>query len=67
MIYNKNKADEVSANLENLCKRNDIEVISHRNANPKTHLNSGRLDFNDSEVSALVRNFRDFLNNFDEI
>ena len=56
MIYNKT----------NLCKRNDIEVISHRNANPKAHLNSGRLHFNDSGVSALVRNFRD-LNNFDEI
>ena len=63
----KTKADEINAKLEKLCKVNNIEIISHRNVNPKINLNRGRLHFIDSGVSVFVRNFRNFLNNFDEI
>ena len=42
-------------------------MISHRNINPKKHLNRSRLHLNDAGVSFFVRNFRDFLNNFDKI
>ena len=42
-------------------------MISHRNINPKRHLKRSRLHLNDAGVSLFVRNFRDFLNNFDKI
>ena len=42
-------------------------MISHRNINPKRHLNRSRLYLNDVGVSLFVRNFSDFLNNFDKI
>ena len=40
-------AEEVSANFEKLCKVNNVEVISHRNVNPKKHLNTVSLHYND--------------------
>ena len=61
------KADEFNIILEELCNANDVGMISHRNINPKRHLNRSRLHLNDVGVSLFVRNFRDFLNNFDEI
>ena len=67
-VYKK-KADEEKANLEKLCERNNIEIVSHRNVNPKRHLNRGRLHFNDSGVSVFARNvfLKNFLNNFEEL
>ena len=62
---NKKKADEVNIILEELCNANNVGMISHRNINPKRHLNRSRLHLNDAGVSLFVRNFRDFLNNFD--
>ena len=64
---NKKKVDEVSTILEELCKANNVGIISHRNINPKRHLNRSRLHLNDAGISLFVRNFRDFLNNFDKI
>ena len=64
---NKKKVDEVNTILEELCKANNVGIISHRNINPKRHLNRSRLHLNDAGVSLFVRNFRDFLNNFDKI
>ena len=52
--------------LEVLCNANNVGMISHRNINPKRHLNRSRLHLNDARVSLFVRNFRDFLNNFDK-
>ena len=63
---NKIKADEVNIILEQLCNANNVGMISHRNINPKRHLNKSRLHLNDAGVSLFVRNFRDFLNNFDK-
>ena len=64
---NKKKADEVNIILEELCNVNNVGMISRRNINPKRHLNRSILHLNDAGVSLFVRNFRDFLNNFDEI
>ena len=64
---NKKKVDEVNTILEKLCKANNVGIISHRSINPKRHLNRSRLHLNNAGVSLFVRNFRDFLNNFDKI
>ena len=60
------KADEVNIILDELFNANNVDVILHRNINPKRHLNRSRLYLNDAGVSLFVRNFRDFLNNFDK-
>ena len=67
MMKIKKKKVEVNIIFEELCKANNIDIISHRNINPKRHLNRSRLHLNDAGVSLFVRNFRDFLNNFDKI
>ena len=59
--------DTVNIILEKLCNENNVGMISHRNINPKRHLNRSRLHLNDPGVSLFVRNFRNFLNNFDKI
>ena len=64
---NLKKVGEVNIILEELCKSNNVSMILHRNINPKRHLNRSRLHLNDTGVSLFVRNFRDFLNNFDKI
>ena len=64
---NKKEVDEVNIMLEELCKANNVGMISHRNINTKRHLNRSRLHLNDAGISLFVRNFRDFLNNFDKI
>ena len=61
------KADEVNIILEELCNLNNVGMISQRDINPKRHFNRGRLHLNDAGVSLFVRNFKDFLNNFDKI
>ena len=61
------KKSEVNIPLEKLYKANIVGMISHRNINPKRHLNRSILYLNDASVSLFVRNFRDFLNNFDKI
>ena len=63
---NLKNADDVNIILEELCDSNNVGMISHRNINPKRHLNRSRLHLNDAGVSLFVRNFRNFLNNFDK-
>ena len=53
-------ADEVSVNLEKLCRVNNIEVISHRNVNPKKHLNTGSLHYNDQFLLETLEIFFSF-------
>ena len=64
---NEKKADEVNIILEELCNANNVCMILHRNVDLKRHLNKSRLHLNDAGVFLFVRNFRDFLNNFDKI
>ena len=63
-IYKK-IADEVSANLEKLCRVNNIEVISHRNVNPKKHLNTGSLHYNDQFLLETLEIFEKKLTRHD--
>ena len=57
MMKIKKKVDEINIILEELCKPNNVGMISHRNTNPKRHLNRSRLHLNDAGVSLFVRNF----------
>ena len=66
MINIKN-ADDVNTILEELCNANSVGMMLHRTINPKRYLNRSRLHLNDAGISLCVRNFRDFLNNFDKI
>ena len=66
MMKIKKETDEANIILEELCNANNVGTISPRNINPKRHLNRSRLHLNDADVSTFVRNFRDFLNNFDK-
>ena len=47
--------------LKELCEANNVGMISHRNINPKRHLNRSRLQLNDAGVSLFNSNFRDLL------
>ena len=67
MMKSKKKVDEFNIVLEELCKANNVGMVSHRKINPKRHLNRSRLHLNDAGVSLFVRNFKDFLNNFNKI
>ena len=51
---NKKKVDEVNTILEKLCKANSVGIISHRNINPKRHLNRSRLHLNNADVYIVL-------------
>ena len=58
--------DEVNANLEEICVKEGIPIITYSNINPKRHLNESRLHINYAGgISVLARNFKDFLTNSD--
>ena len=61
----KTKADEVNKILEEVCGKKGIPLIRNNNINSKRHLNKSKLQLNDTKVSALVRNFKTFLTNFE--
>ena len=48
------KVDEVNIILEELCKANNVGMISHRNINTKRYLNRSRLHLNDAGISLFV-------------
>ena len=45
----------------------NMHFICHSNINVKQHLNRSNLHLNDHGISALVRNFKNFLKNFDSV
>ena len=51
--------------LEEICGKKGIPLIRNNNINSKRHLNKSKLQLNDTKVSALVRNFKTFLTNFE--
>ena len=63
IIYRKKLEEVVFVEEEFLHKKISNEDIY----NPKRHLNRSRLHLNDADVSLFVKNFRDFLNNFEKI
>ena len=44
-----------------------MHFICHSNINIKPHLNRRNLHLNDHGISALVKSFKNFLNNFDSV
>ena len=60
----KEKAAEVNKCLVSKCRQKDIPLISHDNIIPKRHLNKSKLHFNNYGNGVLVRNLKQFLNNY---
>ena len=59
------KAEAVNKLLKDTCTYENIHFICHSNIKP--HLNRRNLHLNDHGISALVKNFKNFLNNFDSV
>ena len=59
----KEKAEAVSKILKDTCTKENM----HSNTNVKWHLNKSDLDLNDNGISAIVRNFKNFLSNFESV
>ena len=57
------KAIAVNEVLKDTCTKENM----HSNINVRRHLNRNNLHLNDNGISALVRNFKKFLNNFELI
>ena len=63
----KEKAEAVNKVLKDTCAKENMHFICHSNINAKRHLNRSNLHLNDNGISALVRNFKNFLNNFESV
>ena len=63
----KEKAEAVNKLLKNTCTEENMHIICHSNINVIRHLKRSNLHLNDHGISALVRNFKNFLNNFDSV
>ena len=60
------EAEAVNKLLKDTCTEENMHFICLSNVNDKRHLNSN-LHLNDHGISALVRNFKNFLNNFNSV
>ena len=65
--YYKEKTEAVNKVLKGTCTKENMHFICHSNINVKRHLNRSNLHLNDNGISALVRNFKNFLNNFESV
>ena len=63
----KEKAEAVNKVLKDTCTKENMHFICHSNINVKRHLNRSNLHLNDNGISALVRNFKNFSNNFESV
>ena len=63
----KEKAEAVNKLLKDTCTKENMHFICHSNINVKRYLNRSNLHMNDNGISALVRNFTNFLNNFGSV
>ena len=63
----KEKAEAVNKLLKDKCTEENMHFICHSNINLKRPLNRSNLHLNDNGISALVRNFKNFLNNFESV
>ena len=63
----KEKAGAANKLLKDTFTEENMHLICHSNINAKRHLNKSNLHLNDHGISALVRNFKNFLNNFDSV
>ena len=58
------KANGVNECLEVQCKDHNVDFISHKNINPRAHLNQDRLHLNRKGQHMMGNNFSTFVNNF---
>ena len=58
------KAKGVNESLEVQCKDHNVDFISHRNINPRTHLNQDHLHPNRKGQYMMGNNFSPFINDF---
>ena len=58
------KAKYVNECSELHCKDHNVDFISHKNINLRSHLNQDRLHSNRKEKHMLGNNFTTFINNF---
>ena len=65
--YYKEKAEAVNKVLKDTCAKENIHFICHSNINVKRDLNRSNLHLIDNEISALARNFKNFLNNLQSV
>ena len=63
----KEKAEAVNKVLKDTFTKENMHFICHNNINVKRHLNRSNLHLNDNGISALVRNFKNFLGNFQSV
>ena len=56
------KVEKLNTLLNEFCKYNGVDTISHNNIKVKKHLNKGNQHLKEKGVSSFVRNFRDYLN-----
>ena len=63
----KQKAEAVNTLLKDTCTEENMHFICRSTINVKRHLNRSNLHRNDHGTSALVRNFKNFLNNCDSV
>ena len=62
-IFSK-KTKNVNDCLEIQCKYRNVDFISHKNVNPRSHLNQDRLEQNRKGQHMMRNNFSTFINNF---
>ena len=63
----KGKSETVNKLLKDTYTKEDMHLICHSDINVKRHLNRSNLRLNNNGISALVRNFKKFLKNFDSV
>ena len=63
----KGKSETVNKLLKDTYTKEDMHLICHSDINVKRHLNRSNLRLNTNGISALVRNFKKFLKNFDSV
>ena len=62
-IFSK-KAKDVNEALKIKCKGHNVDFISHKNINARSHLNQDRLYLNGKGQYMMGNNFSTFINNF---
>ena len=63
----KEKAEGLNKVLKDTCTKENMHFICNSNINVMWHLNKSNLLLNDNGISALVRSFKNFLNNFESV
>ena len=63
----KEKVETVNKLLKDTFTKENMHFVCHSNINVKRHRKRSNLHLNDHSISALVKNFKNFLNNTDSV